>query len=296
MNNFNPLDYSVCLSYPLRVAPSAWMEHVPFGMFLVAALRPKVVVELGTHYGVSYCAFCQVVKELDMNTRCFAIDTWQGDAQAGFYGSEVLKDLRAHHDPLYGSFSSLIQCTFDEALAHFEERSVDLLHIDGFHTYEAVKQDFENWLPKVSNQGVVLFHDTNARERDFGVWKFWEDLKPKYPHLEFIHGHGLGLLAVGQEYPEPLQKILMLSAEDLACIREFFYQFGARLEVAQEVQSLKQELKRLTQISEERANFIKEQAEVIQDLQERLDQGLIGLVQRGIFKLQRKRPLQPQIY
>src|SRR5918999_939994 len=95
---FNPLNHPICLEHPLRLAPSTWIQHVPFGMFLVDALRPGVIVELGTHYGVSYCAFCQAVKHLETETRCFAVDTWEGDSQTGFYGREVLVDLRRHHD------------------------------------------------------------------------------------------------------------------------------------------------------------------------------------------------------
>ena len=94
----NPLDHPVCFTTPERNCPSAWHEHVPFAMFLVDALKPRVFVELGTHYGRSYCGFCQAVKSLCLGTRCFAIDTWQGDAHAGEYGPEVLSDLRKHHD------------------------------------------------------------------------------------------------------------------------------------------------------------------------------------------------------
>src|SRR5215212_2846221 len=100
---FNPLDYPISLSKPLRnVPPSAWVEHSPFAMFLVDLLRPKLFVELGTHSGNSYCAFCQAIKSLNIDARAYAVDTWQGDPQAGYYDSEVLMDLRAHHDPLYG--------------------------------------------------------------------------------------------------------------------------------------------------------------------------------------------------
>jgi hypothetical protein len=90
MPEFNPLDYPIFLERPLRVDPySGWIEHIPFGMALIDFLRPKVLVELGTHMGVSYCAFCQAVKKLDLGSQCFAVDSWQGDEHAGFDGSGI---------------------------------------------------------------------------------------------------------------------------------------------------------------------------------------------------------------
>lgn len=236
---FNPLEHPVIFTAPRRLTPaSAWHQHIPFAMYLVEMLRPQLIVELGTHYGDSYCALCQAVQELDLTTQCYAVDTWEGDPQTGFYGAEVLHDLREHHDPPYGSFSNLLQTTFDEAVEHFADKTIDLLHMDGCHTYEAVKHDFERWLPKVSERGVILFHDTNHRAPTFGVWLLWHELQAQYPSFHLLHGHGLGVLLVGDETPAPVRALAQLSEEDLAQFRQFFAVLGQGLQLQVEAQRL----------------------------------------------------------
>lgn len=225
----NPLSHSICLQMPKRELSSAWMEHVPFAMYLIDIVRPKLFVELGTFYGISYCAFCQAIKELSLASNCYAVDTWEGDLHTGSYAADVLMDLRQHHDPLYGGFSTLVQSTFDKAVDSFADRSIDLLHIDGLHTYEAVKHDFETWLPKMSESGVILFHDTNEHRDNFGVWRLWEELKGRYPSFEFLHGHGLGMIAVGNIVSNELQQIFDTTGRDREVLQKFFYELGQRV-------------------------------------------------------------------
>ena len=195
---------SASFAVPRDFVTSAWIEHAPFAFWIVEALRPLRLVELGTYAGFSYLAFCQAVRRAALDTACFAIDTWEGDDHSGRYGPNVLRGLRRRHDRKYGLFSRLIRSTFDDANPDFADYSIDLLHIDGLHTYEAVKHDFETWLPKLSDQAVVLFHDTNVRNADFGVFRLWEELQTRFPSFEFRHGFGLGVLGIGRALPKPL--------------------------------------------------------------------------------------------
>jgi hypothetical protein len=184
---------------PKRYAPGGianWSGHLPFAYDLVAFLRPVRVVELGTHFGESYFGLCQAVLENQVPCRCFAVDTWKGDRHSGFYGEEVFDEVNAYNRTHYSTFSTLLRRTFEEALSDFDEQSIDLLHIDGLHTYEAVSQEFHDWLPKVRPGGVILLHDIVARGHDFGVWKFWEEVSARFESFEFHHQSGLGVLRV----------------------------------------------------------------------------------------------------
>jgi GT2 family glycosyltransferase/glycosyltransferase involved in cell wall biosynthesis len=208
---------------------SAWYTHVPFAHWIVRATRPRSLVELGTHNGVSYSAFCEAVIYDSLETRCYAVDTWKGDEHSELYGEEVYWDLWQFHESRYGAFSQLLRCSFDAAAQYIPDQSVDLLHIDGLHTYEAVRHDFEQWRPKLSERAVVLLHDTNVREREFGVWRLWEELSSQYPSFEFLHGHGLGVLQVGTE-PVP-QVVALCGLRDqakLSIIRKRFSLLGER--------------------------------------------------------------------
>ncbi len=190
-------DLTLATATPRLLSPtSAWVEHIPFAFALVEMTRPRRIVELGVHAGDSYCAFCQAVEALHLPARCIGIDSWKGDRHSGEYGPDVIRLLRRHHDPLYGRFSRLLKSAFDDAVPRFSSESIDLLHIDGLHTYDAVAHDFAAWFPKISPRGVVMFHDTQVRERGFGVHEFWPEIAGRFRSFEFLHGSGLGILAM----------------------------------------------------------------------------------------------------
>jgi hypothetical protein len=198
---------------PDHIPPiSAWLEHAPFAFWLMGSFRPRTLVELGTHYGFSYFCFCQAVERLHLETCCYAVDTWKGDDHAGFYGENVFREVNDINQQRYSAFSSLIRSTFDEASRYFADGTIDLLHIDGRHFVEDARHDFETWRAKLSNRAIVLFHDINVREREFGVCSFWRELCDAFPYFEFMHGHGLGVLGIGSNLPEPIQMFLAAQA------------------------------------------------------------------------------------
>ena len=223
---FDPLAYPLCFLQPVWLTHSEWMEHLPFGMALVEILRPRLVVELGTFYGVSYCGMCQAIARLGLPARALAVDTWEGDPQSGQFATKVHDRLRAHHDPRYGHFSQLFRGTFDEALPTVADGSIDLLHIDGYHTYEAASHDYATWLPKMSSRGVILFHDIAVRRATFGVWRLWHEIQRRHPTVAFYHQHGLGLAAVGSDCPAALSDLINCPEPRLAAVRRFYANLG----------------------------------------------------------------------
>jgi O-antigen biosynthesis protein len=243
---FNPLRHPVLFNTPQKISiTSAWVGHIPLAYLMMDLARPRVFVELGTDQGDSYCAFCQAAAQLATATRCFAVDTWQGDPQAGFYGPDVLEKLRKHHDPLYGAFSTLVQADFDTAVTRFADASVDLLHLDGHHSYESARHDYETWRPKMSPRGVMMFHDTAERAQEsFGVWRLWEELSPRHPSFEFPHAHGLGVLAVGAEPPPSVLVFLRYANANGDVIRRLFEDLGWRMYGMQQLITLAQRMAR----------------------------------------------------
>jgi GT2 family glycosyltransferase len=245
----------IVFTRPLRLTePTSWVPHIPFAFWLIDAARPTTVVELGTMSGNSYSAIAQGIQVLGLEAACYAIDTWKGDPQAGFYAEDVFLEWSAFHDQHFGAFSRLVRSTFDEAVEKFHDGTIDLLHVDGFHTYEAVAHDFQSWLPKLSPRAVVLLHDINVRVGDFGVWRFWQEVTEAYPGFAFLHGHGLGVVGVGQDLPADIRLLLedvSRDAREVFITREFFGTLGeALLRQPREAQLVRREQELVAQLSQ----------------------------------------------
>ena len=176
---------------------SAWIGHAPFLKFLIRELRPKTFVELGVHNGFSYFVGCQAIKECGIEANAFAIDHWAGDEHAGIFDDSTFQAVTKLNQQ-YLHFSTLLRMSFSQASSRFELNSIDLLHIDGFHSYESIKEDFETWISRVSTNGIVLLHDIHVRRNTFGVYRYWEEIRSQYKTIEFVGAHGLGVIFLGE--------------------------------------------------------------------------------------------------
>ena len=148
----------------------------------------------------------------------YAIDTWEGDEQAGFYGEEVYSKVNTYAEVNHKQRARLLRCKFDDAVKQFEDNSIDLLHIDGLHTYEAVKHDWKTWLGKLKHGGTVLLHDWNVRDPGFGVWKLWEEIKEdnRFKCIQLANGYGLGIATYTEIIPE-WHSVILEHIEALKC-------------------------------------------------------------------------------
>lgn len=186
----------------------AWHGHRGFAQRLARELKPSTFVELGVHGGDSYFTFVEAFKLYGIKCNSYAVDIWSGDEQSGTYGENIYNDVCKENDK-YRTYSNLMRMTFDQAAEVIT--SIDLLHIDGLHTYDAVKKDYDTWSNKVND--MIIFHDINVPwNPDFGVWKLWDEIKSasEFQCYEFMHCFGLAVLCKSQKAVDAMETIINL--------------------------------------------------------------------------------------
>ena len=166
---------------------------------IVRREAPRVVVEIGTYKGGTLCIWCRSNPHAEL---IVSIDLPEGPYGGG---------CDSRRDKLYKHFlfdnprarmalmrrDSHAEATLAELESVLGSRAVDFLYIDGDHTYEGAKKDFEMYSPLVTKGGIVAFHDIVTRSQECGVWKLWNQLRQEHKHVEFVDlsdNKGIGLL------------------------------------------------------------------------------------------------------
>ena len=163
---------------------------------------PKVILEIGTANGGTLFCFSKLATS---DATIISID-FQGGMFGGGYPEWKI--------PIYQSFAkdgqeihlmredSHLSATLEKIKKILNNRQIDFLFIDGDHSYEGVKKDFEMYKYLVKKGGVIAFHDiapNGKEELTGGTPRFWRETKNNYQYNEFVSdinqdGYGIGIL------------------------------------------------------------------------------------------------------
>ena len=238
-----------------------WEGHRDFVYDLINFVKPKMITELGSQYGCSLFTFCQSVKDNNLDTKIRAVDMWSGDIGAPDTGEEVFALVNKIKDTYFSELDiKLYQMRFDDALPDFEDESIDILHIDGGHTFEDVDHDLKTWLPKLSKDGIILFHDVYSTIDD-GSCVHWRETKKKYKNFfDFEHSCGLGVL-----FPKSDKWYNLIRDSGFFELYKDVYYYRSKYKYVQN------RFDELSGLYEERYKAIEEQSEMIKERDERIE-------------------------
>ena len=151
---------------------------------LIEAKQPKVLVEIGTDQGETFALFCQICPQ---DSTLVSIDLPGGSFGSNNANAQKLKSGAKGNQQIHCILGdSHSEKTKTDLLEIIDK--IDVLLIDGDHTYEGVKKDFEMYSPLMNNGGLIFFHDILFHPFNHGceVNLFWRQLKEKYETQEFI--------------------------------------------------------------------------------------------------------------
>lgn len=168
----------------IKKIPSAWSGHIEFAEWLVREKNPSVVVDLGVDYGTSTFSFA-----LPETGKIYGIDCFEGDEHSGL--RNTFKYVHLKMKQLKFNNITFIKGYFDDCAKNWD-LSIDILHIDGRHKYQDIKNDYETWSKFLNDGGVILLHDTCCYHSDYGVHKFFQEINT--PKLNFKNSYGLGVV------------------------------------------------------------------------------------------------------
>lgn len=166
----------------------------------IEKMSPNVVVEIGTANGGTLFMSARLASD---DALIISIDLPGGEFGKGYPEWKI---------PIYKSFAKKNQTielirddshtmqTFEKLKTLLNGRKIDYLFIDGDHTYEGVKKDFEMYRSLVKKDGKIGFHDIVVHKgSNCNVHEFWDEVKENYEHQEFVNDweqnrFGIGLL------------------------------------------------------------------------------------------------------
>lgn len=204
--NFS-LNKSIFFDYKVKLSPLQNRAEIIKLLNLIRIKRPKVILEIGTSFGGT---LYMIAKVSSNNALLISMDLPEvgGPFGGGYYSYRIpfLKSFRNGKQKIVLlRRNSHDLDTFVLIKKILNTREIDILFIDGDHSYAGVKSDFEKYKSLVKQQGIVIFHDIVPGDEDKtgGVPVFWTELQDKYKTYEIVSswkqgGYGIGILYPNQ--------------------------------------------------------------------------------------------------
>ena len=197
--NYSDHKLNAIIKYSEKSIRSAWRGHHYFALWLVKELQPLTIVDLGVDKGFSTFIFgAQNIGKV------YGIDWFK---KYSFLGESLddyiptMRNKRKMEKKFRITNVTIIKSKFSE-VAKIWRKNIDILHIDGAHTYKDVKEDYQTWRKFLNENSVIMFHDINSYE---GVTRFFGELNlPKY---NFTHSYGLGVVSKNKELISKIKEI-----------------------------------------------------------------------------------------
>lgn len=142
----------------------------------IKAVRPKIIVEVGTWKGATAIRMAEIVKSLGLDTRIICIDTWLGSEEHFLgQGAEERFSLRRTNGfpQLYFTFlGGVVRRGLQDIIIPLATTSThgaiildktnvrpDLIYLDAAHDYRSVQSDLEDYWPLLSDNGILIGDD-----------------------------------------------------------------------------------------------------------------------------------------
>ena len=127
--------------------------------------RNGAYLEIGSWLGLSSIIVANsLLAKLNFGAKIYCVDTWLGSEE--HQQMAIIKEDRLYENFLsnieksgVSGFISPIRGKSVEIAARFPDNSLDVLFIDGDHSFEGCYADLLAWYPKVTREGRILGHD-----------------------------------------------------------------------------------------------------------------------------------------
>jgi len=179
------------------IKPTQYKEEITVFAELCQKHSPKVIVEIGTAYGgvlyilSRYLRSCKKIISMDLDDRFYKLGFFRKRTK---FIKEFAPDKEMHF--MNGnSHDEMIEAELSKILMG---EKIDLLFIDGDHSYAGVRDDFERYRKYVAPGGIIALHDVGQLEHVLGPPLYWKEIKQAdYKTREIIFQDAKTLWGIG---------------------------------------------------------------------------------------------------